>query len=248
MWQVAIQRLANWIGAQTERWPVTENVADGETAAQPVLIIITSDGPVLDEDERDELLGHAFPNLEAVARAWADGRVRVLAFGSEPDELGLLQEAQEASRSGGLDWRKLDITAKVKEHAPDYVQEMVQYVQGRHPRTGVMCTIAVCRPPEPGMREALASLGEEVERLVLELFAIGRNPGYLDEQSEMGRPRRGFNQQLQNVRAHEIGIRLHELGGIKLMEWVWHRVEAGVGHYEARSLGFVWDGVGGWMA
>ena len=54
----------------------------------------------------------------------------------------------------------------------------------------------------------------EVENLLAELITIGKGDDFLSE-----RPGNGFNSQCRHIRTIQIGRRLHDLGGLPLMEW-----------------------------
>jgi len=53
--------------------------------------------------------------------------------------------------------------------------------------------------------------------------------------------------QVKNERARRVGLRLHELGGIKLMREAHAFVLAQAGRTAARDLETCWDGIGEWQ-
>lgn len=79
----------------------------------------------------------------------------------------------------------------------------------------------------------------EVEHLLEELIQIGKNDDYLSE-----RPGSGFNVQCRHIRAIEIGKRLNDLGGLKLMEWARFKVKRKLKAQIASHLDYAWDRVG----
>ncbi len=83
---------------------------------------------------------------------------------------------------------------------------------------------------------------EEVQRLVDELLKIGRQDDFLSE-----RPGSPFNSQCRHTRAREIGKRLNEIGGMRLMEWVHQRVKRKLGIALASHLEYAWAEIGEWM-
>lgn len=83
---------------------------------------------------------------------------------------------------------------------------------------------------------------EEVEKLLQELYRIGERDDYLSE-----RPGSPFNVQCRHIRAREIGIRLHEIGGFELMEYAATRVKKKLGGTLFSHLEFAWSEIGNWM-
>jgi hypothetical protein len=85
------------------------------------------------------------------------------------------------------------------------------------------------------------SLGPEGDRLVAELIEIGFRDDFIGGQAG-GK----FDHRRYHRRAREIGSRLHELGGMKLMLAAGYRVRAVSGPL-ARHLEFAWAGIGEWI-
>jgi hypothetical protein len=83
----------------------------------------------------------------------------------------------------------------------------------------------------------------EVERLLNELITIGIKEDYLSEH-----PGAGFNIQCRHVRAREIGKRLSEIGGLKLMNYAYGRVKKKAGKVQASHLEYAWESVGEWLS
>ncbi len=84
---------------------------------------------------------------------------------------------------------------------------------------------------------------EEVERLLEELFRIGKTDDFLSE-----RPGGGFNSQCRHIRTIEIGKRLDQIGGLELMEYANRQVRRKIGKQLSSHLEYAWNGVGKWMA
>ncbi len=83
----------------------------------------------------------------------------------------------------------------------------------------------------------------EVDRLVNELITIGIKEDFLSEH-----PGAGFNIQCRHVRAREIGKRLSEIGGLKLMNYAYDRVKKKAGKIPASHLEYAWESVGEWIS
>lgn len=83
----------------------------------------------------------------------------------------------------------------------------------------------------------------EVEKLLDELIKIGIKEDFLSE-----RPGAGFNLQCRHVRAREIGKRLSDIGGLKLMTWAYERVKKKAGKVPASHLEYAWESVGEWLS
>lgn len=82
----------------------------------------------------------------------------------------------------------------------------------------------------------------EVDRLVAELIQIGQREDFLSE-----RPGAGFNIQCHNIRARQIGERLHQIGGLELMTQTDKHVRKKLGAQLGSHLEYCWDEIGGWM-
>jgi hypothetical protein len=82
----------------------------------------------------------------------------------------------------------------------------------------------------------------EVDKLLEELYRIGKTDDYLSE-----RPGGQFNLQCRHNRARQIGKRLHDIGGLPLMEYAHKKVRRSVGKSEAAHLEYCWAEVGGWL-
>lgn len=82
----------------------------------------------------------------------------------------------------------------------------------------------------------------EVDRLVGDLLRIGETEDFLSE-----RPGGAFNMQCRHVRAIEIGKRLNEIGGEKLMEFTLRRVRKKLGKTIFAHLEYAWDDLGQWI-
>ncbi len=92
-------------------------------------------------------------------------------------------------------------------------------------------------PPCPGPQKA------EVNKLIAELLTIGREDDFLSE-----RPGGQFNGQSRHIRARAIGLRLSEIGGLELMEYVHRQVKRKMRGRYGEHLEYAWDGVGPWRA
>lgn len=91
-------------------------------------------------------------------------------------------------------------------------------------------------PPYPSDRKP------EVDKLITELIKVGKMDDFLSE-----RPGGQFNAQCRNMHAREIGQRLHEIGGVPLMELAYRRVRRSLGKNMAAHLGYAWTDVGRWV-
>jgi hypothetical protein len=87
-----------------------------------------------------------------------------------------------------------------------------------------------------------SSLGRESDRLVDELIKIGCKTGFLASEPGDGLDRNGCS-----IRVRQIGQRLNEIGGLRLMKIAWWRVRFALSPGPAsRDLGMVWDLIGDW--
>lgn len=91
-------------------------------------------------------------------------------------------------------------------------------------------------PPVPGQHR------QEYDRLFAELLRIGETDGFLSE-----RPGGSFNMQSRHIRAREIGKRLHDLGGVPLMDFAVRKTRRKLGKTLSAHLEYAWAQVGGWM-
>lgn len=82
----------------------------------------------------------------------------------------------------------------------------------------------------------------EVKKLVAELIEIGIKEDYLSEH-----PGGGYNAQCRHIRTREIGKRLSEIGGLRLMTWVYEKVRRNAGKIPASHLEYAWQDVGEWI-
>jgi len=83
----------------------------------------------------------------------------------------------------------------------------------------------------------------EVDKLIDELIRIGKTDDYLSE-----RPGGIFNMQCRHVRTRQIGKRLHDIGGLALMEYAFQRVRKKAGKILSAHLEYAWADVGEWRA
>jgi hypothetical protein len=83
----------------------------------------------------------------------------------------------------------------------------------------------------------------EVDRLLDELFRIGKTDDFLSE-----RPGGVFTRECRHIRAREIGKRLDELGGLSLMEYVNRQVRRKLGKNLSWHLEAAWKDIGNWIA
>jgi len=90
--------------------------------------------------------------------------------------------------------------------------------------------------------EAGFSLGWEVDRLVDELTRVGYEEGFLSSE-----PGGRFDQNGRSIRAQQIGHRLNEIGGLRLMKIAWWKVRFALSPGSAsRDLDITWDLIGDW--
>ena len=92
-------------------------------------------------------------------------------------------------------------------------------------------------PPAP------SSNRPEVNKLLEELVKIGKTDDYLSE-----RPGSPFNAQCRHLRARQIGKRLHEIGGLELMQYAHQFVRRKIGRGLSDHLEYAWVDVGDWKA
>ena len=93
-----------------------------------------------------------------------------------------------------------------------------------------------------GIVPSPATNREEVDRLLDELLRIGKTDDFLSE-----RPGGPFNVQCRHVRAIEIGKRLNQIGGEKLMEYSLRKVRKKLGKTIYAHLEYAWDEIGQWV-
>ena len=84
---------------------------------------------------------------------------------------------------------------------------------------------------------------QDVERMLEELVRIGRTDDFLSE-----RPGGGFNRDSRHIRTREIGQRLHEIGGLALMEYANRYVRRKLGKNLSWHLEAAWKDIGDWIA
>ena len=105
--------------------------------------------------------------------------------------------------------------------------------------------VVLCSDEELDIEKEAAngsSLGREADRLVDELIKIGCKTGFLARE-----PGGGFDDNGYSIRVRQIGQRLNEIGGLRLMKIAWWRVRFALSPGPAsRDLGMVWDLVGDW--
>ena len=90
--------------------------------------------------------------------------------------------------------------------------------------------------------EAGSSLGWEADRLVDELTKVGFKEGFLSSE-----PGDRFDRNGGSIRAQQIGQRLNEIGGLRLMKIAWWRVRFALSPGSAsRDLDITWDLIGDW--
>jgi hypothetical protein len=82
----------------------------------------------------------------------------------------------------------------------------------------------------------------EVKKLIVELIMIGVKEDYLSEH-----PGGGYNSQCRHLRTREIGKRLSEIGGLRLMSWAYEKVRRKAGKIPASHLEYAWQDVGEWI-
>lgn len=82
----------------------------------------------------------------------------------------------------------------------------------------------------------------EVGRLVDELIRIGRTDDFLSE-----RPGTPFNLQCRHARGREIGVRLNDIGGVPLMEYVQFKIRRKLTPTLAAHMGYCWSDIGKWI-
>jgi predicted Zn finger-like uncharacterized protein len=86
------------------------------------------------------------------------------------------------------------------------------------------------------------SLGPETDVLVGELIRIGRGSGYLSRE-----PGGDFDDNCRHIRAREIGEKLNDIGGIRVMQAAFYKVALIVGPTASRGLEVAWGYIGEWL-
>ncbi len=94
-----------------------------------------------------------------------------------------------------------------------------------------------------GIKPFQSHMRQEVEQLTTELVRIGETDDFLSE-----RPGPPFNLQCRHIRTRVIGKRLHEMGGLPLMEYVHSRVKKKLGQKLVSHLEYAWSEIGNWIA
>lgn len=82
-----------------------------------------------------------------------------------------------------------------------------------------------------------------VEKLLADLVRIGRTDDFLSERFTPG-----FNAQMRNIAARDIGKRLDEIGGLELMQYAHRHVRRKLSKVMGEHLEYCWDGVAKWRA
>ncbi len=82
----------------------------------------------------------------------------------------------------------------------------------------------------------------QVAKMIDDLIRIGQNEGFLSE-----RPGGSFNIQCRNTRARETGKQLHNLGGVKLMDFVMRKLQRPLGQELCSHLEYCWAEIGEWL-
>ncbi len=91
--------------------------------------------------------------------------------------------------------------------------------------------------------KTISSVQLKFDCLTAELIHIGKTNEFLTV-----KPKIGFDESKRNIRAREIGMRLNEMGGKKLMQQVYLKVKTDLGAVPARELEFAWNYIGEWLA
>ena len=94
-----------------------------------------------------------------------------------------------------------------------------------------------------GIKPFPSHMRQEVEKFTAELIRIGETDDYLSE-----RPGQPFNFQCRHIRAREIGKRLHEMGGLPLMQYMHGCIKKKLGKNLASHLEYAWSEIGNWVA
>jgi hypothetical protein len=84
---------------------------------------------------------------------------------------------------------------------------------------------------------------QEVTRLLDELVRIGKTEDFLSE-----RPGGAFNRDSRHIRARDIGVRLNDIGGLRMMEYANRYVRRKLGKNLSWHLEAAWKDIGDWIA
>lgn len=94
----------------------------------------------------------------------------------------------------------------------------------------------------PAIRKLPPQKKREVKKLFAELVKIGKLDDYLS--LHPGGP---FNVRCHHTRARKIGERLHEIGGVELMEAARAHVKRKLKPVMAEHLDYCWQNIGDWV-
>lgn len=95
----------------------------------------------------------------------------------------------------------------------------------------------------PAIRALDSEQKKEVNRLLADLVKIGHLDDYLSTS-----PGGQFDIRCHHVGARRIGLRLHQIGGLELMQAARDHVKRKLKAVMAEHLDYCWQDVGGWKA
>lgn len=95
----------------------------------------------------------------------------------------------------------------------------------------------------PAIRQLPSQQKQEVKRLLDDLVKIGNLDDFLS--THPGGP---FNVRCHHTRARKIGERLHEIGGLSLMDAARAHIRRKLNPVMAEHLDYCWQDIGEWQA
>lgn len=95
----------------------------------------------------------------------------------------------------------------------------------------------------PAIRSLPAEQKKEVNRLLADLVKIGHLDDFLSTS-----PGGQFDVRCHHVGARRIGLQLHKIGGLELMEAARAHVKRKLKPILAEHLDYCWQDIGGWQA
>jgi len=176
------------------------------------------------------------PLLQAANRGHTESVRALLEAGADPNNQDVFAAHTPlilAAKYGHVDVIKVLLDAGADVNRQN--QWGVTALSNASGHEGIEKLLSEARAKEP--------LNLEYDRLLAELIKIGKTEEFLTVE-----PKIEFDESKKNMRAREIGLRLNEMGGKKLMQQAYHKIKTDLGAIPARELEFAWDDIGEWLA